>query len=77
MAPSLRRTLDEVQQAPFVVDVLLEVSDSGATCTPEPVLDRGNHGQCVSTKAKSLSGKALAAWAKDERLIGYDCHYAA
>jgi len=57
--------------------VWFEVSDSGATCTPAPVLDRGNHGQCVSTKAKSLSGKALAAWAKDERLIGYDCHYAA
>ena len=54
-----------------------EVSDNGGACTAPPVLDVGNHGQCVSTKAKSLSGKALAVWAKDVRWIGYDCHYAA
>ena len=57
--------------------VWFEVSDNGAACPPAPVLDGGNHGQCVSTKAKTLSGKALAAVAKDDRLIGYDCHRAA
>ncbi|HWI42220.1 MAG TPA: hypothetical protein VNS81_01270 [Nocardioides sp.] len=57
--------------------VWFEVSDNGGVCTPPPALDGGNHGQCVSTKAKTLSGKALASWAKDVNWIGYDCHYAA
>lgn len=41
MAPSLRRTLDEVQQAPFVVDVLRSgdrlAAAAGAAGGPEPV----------------------------------------
>ena len=54
-----------------------QVSDNGGTCTPPPVLDAGNHGQCVSTMAKTLKGQALAVYAKNVKLVGYDCHLAA
>ena len=70
-----------VTSAPVAFDgaytTWFEVTDNGGTCTPPPVLDGGNHGQCVSTKAKTLSGKDLAVWARDVNKVGYDCHTAA
>jgi len=54
--------------------VWFEVSDNGGTCTPPPVLDGGNHGQCVSAKAKAgITGKDLAVFAKDVSLVGPTC----
>ena len=41
---------------------------------PEPVMDEGNHGQCVSSAAqKGYKGQALAALAKDVKLVGVTC----
>ena len=59
--------------APFG-GVWFEVSDNGGTCTPPPVLDGNNHGQCVSAKAKAgITGKDLAVFAKDVTLVGPTC----
>jgi len=51
--------------------VWFEVSDNGGTCTPPPVLDGQNHGQCVSGASHAgIKGKALADVAKDVSKVG-------
>ena len=51
--------------------VWFEVSDNGGTCTPPPVLDGGNHGECVSGAAHAgIKGKDLAEIAKVVTKVG-------
>jgi hypothetical protein len=45
--------------------VWFEVSDIGGSCTPPPILDGENHGQCVSGASKAgVKGATLATIAK-------------
>jgi len=51
--------------------VWFQVSDNGGSCTPPPVLDGGNHGQCVSGASHAgIKGKALAEIAKVVTKVG-------
>jgi hypothetical protein len=51
--------------------VWFEVSDNGGTCTVPPVLDGGNHGECVSGASHAgIKGKALAEIAKVVTNVG-------
>ena len=54
--------------------VWFEVSDNGGSCTVPPVLDGGNHGECVSGATHAgVKGKALAEIAKVVTNVGaYD-----
>ena len=51
--------------------VWFEASDNGGACTPPPVIDGGNHGECVSGATHAgVKGKALATIAGDKTKVG-------